>query len=238
MSTNSWSIDADGDWSVAADWSLKHAPGASDDVVINTADSQTVTYSAGAATVNSLTVGNDGFTVSGGSLTASAASFAHLLTITSGALGFGAANVSVGSLTQSGGTLSGTGAVTVSGATAFAYVYPSGAIETGTGKTILQGTTSLKSYELGLDGGRILENQGTLTWSQGEDRAGLQRPSPPLGGARRSRTTPARPSTSSRPRSSPTSTARPAFPTPAWSSKRSRNPRPTSRRRSSTPARS
>ncbi len=172
MSTNSWSIDADGDWSVAGDWSLKHAPSASDDVVINTADAHTVTYSTGAATVNSLTVGNDNFTLSGGSLTASAASFAQLLTITGGALGFGAANVSVGGLTQSGGTLSGTGVVTVSGATAFAYVYPSVAIETGTGKTVLQGTTSLKSYELGLDGGRVLENQGTLTWSQGEIRLG------------------------------------------------------------------
>ena len=38
----------------------------------------------------------------------------------------------------------------------------------GTGTTILQGATSISSSGLRLDGGRVLRNEGALTWSGGQ----------------------------------------------------------------------
>ena len=77
--------------------------------------------------------------------------------------------------TQSGGTLTGTGTVTVTGAAALGstgnYV-----LESGSGTTDLKGTSTLtgngSSLGLALDGGRVLQNDGTLNWTSGNIEMG------------------------------------------------------------------
>jgi hypothetical protein len=65
----------------------------------------------------------------------------------------------VGQWIQSGGTLSGGNILTVTGLAQFSGTYE---VETGSGKTLLKGVTEIDDLGLGLDGGRILENAGTL----------------------------------------------------------------------------
>ena len=146
MTTIKWNVDSDGDWSdTTNNWSPKQFPNSSSDVTINTTDLHTITYSNGTtATVHSLTVGNDNFTVTAGSLTiTTTASFAN-------------------AFEQDGGTIIGTGTLTMNGATTLA-----GGNQHGTGTTLLNGPTTI-SGEVAFDGGRVLENKGTLTWADGE----------------------------------------------------------------------
>jgi hypothetical protein len=64
--TVSW-VGQSGDWSTVGNWSTGSLPGLSDDVVIPTGTSITVTHSTGSDTVNSI-VSHQAFTLSGGSL--------------------------------------------------------------------------------------------------------------------------------------------------------------------------
>lgn len=158
--TISWNVNADGDWATAADWSSGQLPNDADDVTIDTADLHTVTHGAGTDFVHTLIVGNDDFTVSGGSLTInSTSSFANLLTVSGGTLKLSGAAMAA-SLAQSGGTVAGAGLLTVAGPASF-----SGAsLHTGAGVTLLKGASTLAGgAELYLDGGRTLENQGAVT---------------------------------------------------------------------------
>ncbi len=66
--TNSWNVNADGDWATAADWSLGTIPDSNNNVTINTASIHTITHNSGNDTVNNLNVGNDHFIMNGGSL--------------------------------------------------------------------------------------------------------------------------------------------------------------------------
>ncbi|MEP6967211.1 MAG: hypothetical protein ABI906_03945, partial [Pseudomonadota bacterium] len=87
----------------------------------------TVTHGAGTDTVHTLTVGNDAFVVSGGSLRiTSSSSFANLLTVSGGTLELGGA-ATVGRFIQGAGTVSGTGTLAF---TAGAQALNSGAILT------------------------------------------------------------------------------------------------------------
>lgn len=68
--TISWDTDADGDWNTAGNWNPATLPGAGDDAVIDRAGANgappTVTHSAGATAVGSLT-NNEAVAVVGGS---------------------------------------------------------------------------------------------------------------------------------------------------------------------------
>ena len=98
-----WNVDADGDWSTTSNWSPAQLPSATDDVGIDTTDFHTVTYSAGASTVHSLTVGNDAFAITGGSLDISAgASFSHALGISGGSLSLAGTTTVDGVFTNTG----------------------------------------------------------------------------------------------------------------------------------------
>jgi len=133
--TSTWSVDADGDWGDAADWSLHALPNSSDAIVINTANLHTVTFSGGdTAIVYSLTVGQDYFAITGGSLS--------VLTTASFALG----------LTQSGGSLGG-GAYSLNATS----VISGGSAE---GSSVLNnhGTLALSNYQFG--GSAFLDNFG------------------------------------------------------------------------------
>jgi hypothetical protein len=159
-----WNIDADGDWATSADWSPSRLPNDADDVSINTADRHTVTHSTGTDFVGTLTVGNDDFTVSGGSLTVNfTSSFAHKLAVSGGTLKLGGA-AAAASLAQSDSTVGGAGTLTVAGAATFA----SKVLEAGSGATKLAGASTLAAgATLYLDGGRLVENQLTFTASGG-----------------------------------------------------------------------
>ena len=151
------------------DWGLGRIPPAGDDVVINTASPITVTYDSAAPSVavNSLTVGADNFDVAGGNTLSitSSASFGGLLEVDQGILNFNTVNASIASFDQTGGTISGTGTLTVSGAATFDVGGNGFEEETGTGTTLLQGTTTYSYGYIGLDGGRVLENAGTFNVS-------------------------------------------------------------------------
>jgi hypothetical protein len=103
------------------------------------------------------------------SLTAGTVQGATLLT--GGTLECGANAVTIaGAFTQSGGILDGSGVVTVTGAANFAGA--AGVVgQTGTGRTILQGKTTVGT-DFALDDGRVLENDGTLLWSAGNFELG------------------------------------------------------------------
>ncbi len=120
MSSVNWNVDADGDWSTAADWSAKAVPTSNSDVTINTTDLHTVTISGGANAVHSLTVDNDHFVMSGGSLEVlTTASFADGFTQTGGALLAGAVAIT-GPGVLTGGSAEGSTAFTISGNIALA----------------------------------------------------------------------------------------------------------------------
>jgi T5SS/PEP-CTERM-associated repeat protein len=103
--------------------------------------------------------------VDGSTLDLSAASgavFPDLLSVTAGALSLGALNATdQNELQQTGGTIAGSGTLTVFGGSAL-----TGGVQTGPGVTVLNGTSTLGGT-FALDGGRTLANDGWLNWSSG-----------------------------------------------------------------------
>lgn len=144
-----WVPAANGNWSVAANWS-PGLPDADDDVTIDVAGARVVTLNATGSpfVINSLIVnGDDALIMSGGSLT--------ILGLPSADNATGASTLA--KLIQSGGsTLGGTGLVNVLGVSSL-----TNSTHTGIGITILKGTTALSG--LNLDAGRTLRNEGTAT---------------------------------------------------------------------------
>jgi autotransporter passenger strand-loop-strand repeat protein len=92
---------------------------------------------------------------------AAAIGFTSSLSISSGIVEFGSLSAVAGTFSQTGGTLSASGFFTVDGGAQL-----DGGLQTGAGVTVLDGSSNLGSG-LELDGGRILENTGTLAWSGG-----------------------------------------------------------------------
>jgi hypothetical protein len=134
--TDTWTLNGSGDWGNGSDWSTG-IPNSGDDVVINTPNIYTITFSGGdSSVVNELTVGEDAFDITGGSLT--------VLTTASFAMG----------LTQSGGTLAG-GAYTLNTTS----VISGGAAE-GSSTLTNMGTLNLDNYLIG--GAATLNNDSTL----------------------------------------------------------------------------
>jgi len=135
--TDSWTGTAGGDWKDAADWSTGQVPGSGNDAVIDTATVQTITYTqADKSVVNSLTVGEDIFTMSAGSLTI----------LTTGSFADG--------LQQSGGKIL-AGAITLMGTSSF-----TGGSIAGSASFSNAGTATLGSY--GIYGAAMFANTGTV----------------------------------------------------------------------------
>ena len=99
-STVTWVHSGDGDWGVGANWSGGTTPGANDDVVINL--DLTVTHSAGADSVRSLTVSKGALALTGGSV-----AFSSTATVD------GALLIDGGTLGLTNKTLGGSGSTTV-----------------------------------------------------------------------------------------------------------------------------
>jgi hypothetical protein len=134
--TNTWLQATSGDWDTAANWSLGHVPLPTEDASIPFANI-VVTHNTGAAdAANSVT---------------SAAS----ISLSAGSLSFATTSQINNSFTQDGGTLSGDGAVTLSGPTTW-----SAGTMSGTGVTNLLGSSTISGNPT-LDT-RTLNNFGTL----------------------------------------------------------------------------
>ncbi len=110
----SWTVNADGDFDTAANWSTGAVPNSADVVTIATSTFHTITHNSGADTVDKLTVGNDLFELNGGSLNVlTAASFADGFEQTGGVLS--AATVALHKGTLTGGSVTGTTVITEAG---------------------------------------------------------------------------------------------------------------------------
>ena len=158
--TVNW-LDGSSFWDLAVNWSSNPLlPGAGDDVVIAPAGAHTVTHRFGTNTVHSISIaGDDTLAVTAGSLTV-ATSFAGAATsITGGILTLNGAST-MASLTQSGGTLGGTGTVTIAGNSSWFA-----GTQAGTGTTVY--ASALAASGAGakaIVGGRTVELNGTTTW--------------------------------------------------------------------------
>ena len=179
-----WINTNSGTWTdtanAGANWSAGSLPSSIDNVVIDLSSSgaYTVTIPNGAsAAASSLTLSSGNATVLdegtltlAGTLNVDAGTFQLTgggtlsdlsdLAMAGGSLELASENFTVGSFQQSGGTLSGTGTVTVTAAASFTSSWD---VETGSGETVLQGISTINGY-VALDGGRELQNRGTLTW--------------------------------------------------------------------------
>jgi hypothetical protein len=142
IGTYNW-IGVDGDWSDVEDWvpsngSPPAAPGSNDTANITQGGAYTVTVNL--ATVGTLNIGGQLNTLS-----IDTSLFAD-------------------TFTQSGARISGAGALRVNGAATFTGVSD---VETGTGQTVLKGTTTDQASGIYLDGGRVLQNAGTFNATTG-----------------------------------------------------------------------
>ena len=202
-STVEWINTNGGTWTdtanAGADWSTGSLPSSIDNVVIDLSGSgaYTVTIPNGAsAAASSLTLSSGNATVLdegtltlAGTLNVDAGTFQLSgggtlsdlsgLAMAGGGLELASENLTVGSFQQSGGTLSGTGTVTVTAAASFTSSWDA---EIGSGETVLQGLSTINGY-VALDGGRELQNQGTLTWVSSYFELGYNPYGTSIGGA-------------------------------------------------------
>ncbi|WP_026090876.1 choice-of-anchor D domain-containing protein [Sandarakinorhabdus sp. AAP62] len=153
-----WVPDADGFWDVPGNWNLG-LPGSGDDVVISVGGAavRTITFRTGTVTINSLASDED-FLVTGGELIINNAyTNTQATRIQGGTLQLNGTST-LASLNHTGGTLTGSGIVTVTGNASL-----SGANLRGTGQTIIQGSTSFGTGGVNIDDGRVLELRGGAT---------------------------------------------------------------------------
>ncbi|CAN5331467.1 hypothetical protein BH09PLA1_BH09PLA1_24410 [soil metagenome] len=148
----SWTNAAGGAWNDAANWSSNPAlPGAADDVSIDLPGTYTVTLANTAASVKSVALG-------GTSGTQTLAVNVDLALATASSVG---AN---GVFSLAAGFLIGPGDLTVSGG----LLWSGGAMRTSSSKTIISSSGTLSMIGAGVKQlGRILQNDGTATWTAG-----------------------------------------------------------------------
>jgi hypothetical protein len=125
VTINSWNVNAGGDWATVANWSLARLPDSGDAVLISTADVQSVTHNSGSDIIDRLVVGQDFFSLGGGSL--------NILTTATFADGY----------TQTGGTLT-VGVIAITGAAKLL-----GGGSEGAASFTVTGTTTLSNYTFG-----------------------------------------------------------------------------------------
>ena len=124
-------------------------------------------HGGGSSAVGAFSVAAGGtLRFSGGTFTLTQGTLQAAASLTGGMLEYGAAAITVtGAFSQAAGSiLDGSGALTLAAAASFTG---SGIIgQTGAGRTILQGKTTV-STDFALDNDRVLQNDGTLTWTAG-----------------------------------------------------------------------
>jgi hypothetical protein len=135
--SDQWSSASGGDWTTGSNWSSGSSPGAQDTVRLPLTAGETVTLSSGSPAVAQLVqTGAGTFELNGGSLTVSATTgMAGTLFIQSGTFTANGTAV-LGTLTLDG-MLAGSGTVFITSAFNWAADGSSGAIMSGTGKTVV-----------------------------------------------------------------------------------------------------
>jgi hypothetical protein len=167
----SWIGTRSGDWDTASNWSTRKVPGAGDDVTINK-PGITVTHSlSDSDSVHSLT-SQEALTFSAGSLSiASASTVNNTLTLSGPVTLSGPGTITATTIDLNGGTLGGTGAVTVGSALNWSGGTINGpsTVTVPTGATL---TISGDSHAETLDNTTLI-NAGTATWSGAFNDLGL-----------------------------------------------------------------
>lgn len=177
-----WTIDADGSWTTPDSWytysgsDFKNViPGSDDAVSLTPYDPTTKTYKGTTPFVLSYNATDVVASIQGPAfatldITGGALTITGSLSL-DGALIFSGTTLSAqhggsisGPFTQTTGTITGDGILLLAGGASFSN---STAAMTGSGTTILEGMSSIGRV-LSLDGGRVLENRGTLTWAAGD----------------------------------------------------------------------
>ncbi len=110
---------------------------------------------------------------SGGTFTLTKGSLQGAASLLGGTLELGTNAVTVtGMFAQAAGsTLDGAGVLTLAGAANFTGVAGAVVVETGAGRTVLQGKTTV-GIDFALDNDRVLQNDGTLLWTGGNFELG------------------------------------------------------------------
>ena len=124
----------------------------------------TLTFNASYAVTGGAVTGGGQIDVQGGTVAIESSAqynVSGMTSINGGTLQLDA-NAMLGSLSESGGFLTGTGTVTVTGT-----MLLTGGAMTGTGRTIAQGGITIEGNGIGLDDGRVLVNQGDTEWLSG-----------------------------------------------------------------------
>jgi hypothetical protein len=158
-------------WTDVANWSAGRVPDASDDVRVDLGPGGTISVSNPESVAALTLTGLGTLSIDAGSLTvAGQADIQGTLVVGVGAVFDANGATTIGTLTlgggstaifnAGGGTLTGSGTVTVTGLTTLA-----GANMTGPGTTIMQGGAQISDVTIA--GGRVLENQGVANWTQG-----------------------------------------------------------------------
>ena len=158
--TVKWIGSNNGSWSAAANWSPANVPGPTDDVLIGVAENVNFNIT-GSSTIDALySAAGSTISISGGTLTVSSASS---VSDVEGSLALSGAGtftpnvqMTLAGLTQSGGLLTGTGTVTVTGSAQL-----SGGRESGTGTTTVQNGATFTTTSFQLDGGHTLKLGGS-----------------------------------------------------------------------------
>ena len=113
-----WTSSSGGNWTTASDWS-SGVPSSTTNAALDATGTYTVT-SSGNVTVNSLSGASTAtLDVTGGTFTVTSFTGGGPLILAGGTFGIGSSTATVASLSESGGTLSGLGALTVTGTTSF-----------------------------------------------------------------------------------------------------------------------
>jgi Ca2+-binding RTX toxin-like protein len=158
----------DGDWRDYDHWDLGRVPNSTDDVgILDSGDD--VRLDNEAATVHSLTVAiGASLLMYGSRLDITAGANIQTLEVAGSELNIeDGANAIIFSFTLANESrVEGGGTLTLTGDAGFANTVQFATnLMTGPGRTMVQGTAELTTWHFYLDGGRVLENQGTLTWS-------------------------------------------------------------------------
>ena len=163
--TRTWKTVVNGFWDVSSNWTDNQLPLAGEDVIIGFPSNEvTTTYRTGSLALNSI-VSDEAFVLSGGTLTANSLVVNNILTLSGGTLALnGTTGNKIDNLTLSGSTLTGTGELVV--VTNGIFNWTSGD-QSGTGKTILKGTSTLSGTGNKFLDTRKIENQGNVIWTNG-----------------------------------------------------------------------
>ena len=120
-------------------------------------------FPSGTATFNGPFTGGASLIVNGGTVNfngTTAFASSATLNISSGIANLGSANITFASATISGGTLTGSGNVTIAG-----ILNWSGGTMSGSGRTVIAASTGTLNLSGNAGLGRVLENDGTATWT-------------------------------------------------------------------------